>query len=80
VDDLASSVLLLLRSGVDAAPADDAPVMVVTEIEGDTVVMDGNHPLAGKALKFFLKVTGVRAATAEEIAHRHVHGAGGHHH
>ena len=36
--------------------------------------------LAGQALKFSCKVTAVRAATAEEIAHRHVHGAHGHQH
>jgi FKBP-type peptidyl-prolyl cis-trans isomerase SlyD len=53
---------------------------IVTKIKGPTVFLDGNHPLAGKALRFYLKVTGVRAATAEEIAHRHVHGAHGHHH
>ena len=55
-------------------------VFHVMKIKGDTVHLDGNHPLAGKALKFLLKVTGVRAATAEEIEHRHVHGEHGHHH
>jgi FKBP-type peptidyl-prolyl cis-trans isomerase SlyD len=55
-------------------------VFHVVKIKGDTVLLDGNHPLAGKELRFHLKVTGVRAATAEEIAHRHVHGAHGHHH
>ena len=55
-------------------------VFHVMKIKGDTVHLDGNHPLAGKALKFYLKVTGVRAATAEEIQHRHVHGEHGHHH
>jgi FKBP-type peptidyl-prolyl cis-trans isomerase SlyD len=52
----------------------------VMKIKGDQVLLDGNHPLAGKELKFHLKVTGVRKATGEEIQHRHVHGAGGHHH
>lgn len=52
----------------------------VMKIKGPEVHLDGNHPLAGKALKFQLKVTGVRAASAEEIAHRHVHGEHGHHH
>lgn len=52
----------------------------VMKIKGPVVHLDGNHPLAGKALRFDLKVTGVRAATAEEIAHRHVHGAHGHQH
>ena len=55
-------------------------VFTVMKIKGDTVHLDGNHPHAGKALRFDLQVVGVRAATAEEIAHRHVHGAGGHHH
>ena len=36
--------------------------------------------LAGKELKFTIKVVGVRAASAEEIQHRHVHGEHGHHH
>ncbi len=55
-------------------------VFTVMKIKGPEVHLDGNHPLAGKALRFTLKVVGTRAATAEEIAHRHVHGAGGHHH
>jgi FKBP-type peptidyl-prolyl cis-trans isomerase SlyD len=44
------------------------------------VVLDGNHPLAGMALRFSLNVADVREATDEEIAHGHVHGAHGHHH
>jgi FKBP-type peptidyl-prolyl cis-trans isomerase SlyD len=55
-------------------------VFNVIKIKGDTVLLDGNHPLAGKALRFTLKVTDVRAASEEEIAHRHVHGEHGHHH
>jgi FKBP-type peptidyl-prolyl cis-trans isomerase SlyD len=55
-------------------------VFNVIKIKGDTVMLDGNHPLAGKALRFTLKVTAVRAASEEEIAHRHVHGEHGHHH
>jgi FKBP-type peptidyl-prolyl cis-trans isomerase SlyD len=55
-------------------------VFHVMKIKGAEVHLDGNHPLAGKALRFTLKVTGVRAATAEEIQHRHVHGEHGHHH
>jgi FKBP-type peptidyl-prolyl cis-trans isomerase SlyD len=55
-------------------------VFHVMKIKGDQVLLDGNHPLAGKELKFQLKVVGVRKATEEEIAHRHVHGDGGHHH
>ncbi|HKA40757.1 MAG TPA: peptidylprolyl isomerase [Burkholderiales bacterium] len=52
----------------------------VTEIAEGKVVVDGNHPLAGRTLQFACKVTAVRSATQEEITHRHVHGGGGHHH
>ena len=52
----------------------------VSKIKGDIVLLDGNHPLAGKALRFSLKVLDVRAASAEEIAHQHVHGEHGHQH
>ena len=55
-------------------------VFTVTDIADDKVVLDGNHPLAGMALRFTLKVVEVRMATDEEIAHEHVHGAHGHHH
>jgi FKBP-type peptidyl-prolyl cis-trans isomerase SlyD len=52
----------------------------VLKIKGDQVLLDGNHALAGLALRFSLTVTDVRAASAEEIAHGHVHGEHGHHH
>ena len=52
----------------------------VVKIKGDTVILDGNHPLAGKDLRFALAVTDVRPASEEEIAHGHVHGEHGHHH
>ncbi|MEP4889175.1 MAG: peptidylprolyl isomerase [Aliiglaciecola sp.] len=42
--------------------------------------VDINHPLAGKTLKFELKVEDVRDATDEELSHGHAHGVGGHHH
>jgi FKBP-type peptidyl-prolyl cis-trans isomerase SlyD len=44
------------------------------------VFLDGNHPLAGQALRFSLHVLDVRAASDEEVAHGHVHGAHGHQH
>jgi len=55
-------------------------VYTVTEIAEDKVMVDGNHPLAGRALDFTCTVTAVRAATQEELEHGHVHGAHGHHH
>jgi FKBP-type peptidyl-prolyl cis-trans isomerase SlyD len=57
-----------------------AQVFHVLKIKGDTVLLDGNHPWAGKVLRFSLKVTEVRAASAEELTHGHVHGAHGHQH
>jgi FKBP-type peptidyl-prolyl cis-trans isomerase SlyD len=59
---------------------EDAMIFTVTDIADDKVVLDGNHPLAGHALRFALNVTEVRAATEEEIEHEHVHGPHGHGH
>ena len=53
--------------------------VTVTQLTGDMVTLDGNHPLAGKNLHFEIEVATVRAATEEELAHGHVHGPGGHH-
>jgi FKBP-type peptidyl-prolyl cis-trans isomerase SlyD len=55
-------------------------IVTVTNVAGDNVTIDANHPLAGVPLTFDVKVVDVRDATSEEISHRHVHGAGGHHH
>ena len=52
---------------------DDILIYRVTEIADDKVVLDGNHPLAGMALVFTCTVTAVRPASAEEIAHGHIH-------
>jgi FKBP-type peptidyl-prolyl cis-trans isomerase SlyD len=54
--------------------------VTVTQVSGDLVTLDGNHPLAGKHLHFEVEIAAVRPATEEELAHGHVHGAGGHHH
>ena len=61
-------------------PNADARVFTVTDIEDGKVVLDGNHPLAGMALRFALDVVEVRKASDEEVAHGHVHGPHGHHH
>jgi FKBP-type peptidyl-prolyl cis-trans isomerase SlyD len=66
--------------GVAEGVDDEPTIFTVTDIADDKVVLDGNHPLAGMALRFELAVVDVRAATDEEIAHGHVHGAHGHHH
>lgn len=57
-----------------------APVVRVTKVTDTHVTLDANHELAGQDLTFDLEVTDVRVATADELAHGHVHGPGGHHH
>lgn len=50
------------------APADT--LFTVTEIYPEHVVVDGNHPLAGIALRIQLKVEGVREAKEDELEKR----------
>jgi FKBP-type peptidyl-prolyl cis-trans isomerase SlyD len=63
-----------------SAESGKTTVYTVTDIADGKVMLDGNHPLAGRALDFSCRVTAVRAATKEEITHGHVHGEHGHHH
>jgi FKBP-type peptidyl-prolyl cis-trans isomerase SlyD len=65
---------------LQAQTADGPRPVTVTQLTGDMVTLDGNHPLAGKNLHFEVEVAAVRAATEQELAHGHVHGPGGHHH
>ena len=65
---------------LQAQSSQGARILTVTQIEGETVTLDANHPLAGMELHFEVKVTKVRSATEEELAHGHVHGPGGHQH
>ncbi|MBL7952198.1 MAG: peptidylprolyl isomerase [Flavobacteriales bacterium] len=58
----------------------DMGVFTVISVEDGIVALNGNHPLAGVTLHFNVEITDVRQATEEELAHGHVHGAGGHHH
>ena len=60
------------------AQGPQGPIAVmVTAVDGETVTIDGNHPLAGKTLHFDIEITSVRASTEEERQHGHVHGPGG---
>jgi FKBP-type peptidyl-prolyl cis-trans isomerase SlyD len=67
-------------SAGDDEESGEARVYTVTDIADGKVVVDGNHPLAGQRLRFDCNVLSVRTATAEELAHGHVHGPEGHHH
>jgi FKBP-type peptidyl-prolyl cis-trans isomerase SlyD len=71
-----------IRKGMQfqARTEDGMRMFTVTGIAGDMVTLDGNHPLADKTLHFDVEILSVREASAEELEHGHVHGAGGHHH
>lgn len=61
----------------EGVPGDDqeaAMIYTVTDITGDSVVVDANHPYAGERLWFKCAVKGVRPATRDEMQHGHVHG------
>ena len=51
----------------------------VTEVSGDDITIDANHPLAGMTLHFEVQVVDVREATPQEIEHGHVHADGADH-
>lgn len=49
----------------------------IAGLEGDEVLVDMNHPLAGQTLHFDVEVVAIRTATPEELDHGHPHGADG---
>lgn len=63
-----------------AQTAQGVQVVTVTEVNDETVTIDGNHALAGETLHFDVMIKEVREASAEELSHGHAHGPGGHHH
>ena len=88
-DALTQDVPLSMFQGVDqieegmrfqAQTSAGVQVVTVTRVSGDSVTVDGNHPLAGKPLTFDVNVVEVRDASGEELEHGHVHGEGGHAH
>lgn len=59
---------------------DGTRIATVTRVDAKHATVDMNHPLAGENLLFDVEIVAVRDALAEELAHGHVHGPGGHHH
>lgn len=53
-----------------------APVVRVAGVDGDSVLLDANHPLAGVDLTFDVEIVTARGATAEELRHGHAHAPG----
>ncbi|MCG7560435.1 peptidylprolyl isomerase [Pseudoalteromonas sp. McH1-42] len=72
-EDMEVEVGMQFRATTD----DGEQTVIVIGIEGDDVIVDGNHPLAGITLNFDVEILEVREATAEELAHGHVHSEGG---
>lgn len=67
-----------LEVGVDLQVTDEDGEMLearIVEVKKDSIVLDFNHPLAGKVLTFDVTIIDLREATEEEIAHGHAHGA-----
>ena len=71
-----------LKPGMVVNVETDQGARQVTVIKAGkfNVDVDTNHPLAGKNLCFDVEIVDIRDATEEEIAHKHAHGVGGHHH
>ncbi|MBQ4831937.1 peptidylprolyl isomerase [Pseudoalteromonas sp. MMG010] len=72
-DDMEIEVGMQFRASTDDG---DQSVMII-DIQDEEVIVDGNHPLSGITLNFDVEILEVREATAQELAHGHVHGEGG---
>jgi FKBP-type peptidyl-prolyl cis-trans isomerase SlyD len=71
-----------VEEGLELTVRDDAGegrYARIESVEGETVRLNFNHPLAGDELHFNVKVVALREPTDEELDHGHVH-QGGHHH
>lgn len=69
VDELESGMIFEVRSAEDQPPQR----ILVREVKGEEVTIDGNHPLAGVALNFDVKIVSSRDASETELAHGHAH-------
>jgi FKBP-type peptidyl-prolyl cis-trans isomerase SlyD len=58
----------------DDSDEEEPLIYTVTDVADNQVVLDGNHPLAGMALRFWVQVEDIRAATEDEIQNRHPEG------
>lgn len=62
------------------SPEGNQMPFIIAEVHENNIKIDFNHPLAGKNLEFDVELVDIRDATAEELAHGHAHGDGGHNH
>ncbi len=81
-DELIETVSIELFEGIDnlvvgmqvqTQAQEGTQTLTITEIEEGNVTVNGNHPMAGKALYFAISVMDIVEATAEEIQNGHVH-------
>ncbi|RKY18797.1 MAG: peptidylprolyl isomerase [Planctomycetota bacterium] len=79
-DDMPEGAEIVVGMQLEAESEDGVHLVTVIGVDGDDIHIDANHPLAGVALNFEVKVIEVRDATTEELEHGHVHGEGGHEH
>ncbi|MES2792826.1 MAG: peptidylprolyl isomerase [Planctomycetota bacterium] len=71
--ELGDEIELAIGDQLEAETEDGWDVVTVVAMDDDTVTVDGNHELAGKTLKFDVKVIEIRDATPEELEHGHAH-------
>ena len=67
VADLGADVTVGLRVEATGPQGEDQCLFTITDIADGMAVLDGNHPLAGMALRFDIRVVGVRQATEQEL-------------
>ena len=67
VEDLGAEITVGLRVEAAGPDGEDRCLFTITDIADGMAVLDGNHPLAGMALRFDIRVVDVRQATAEEL-------------
>jgi len=65
---------------VELEAQEDSMLAHIIAVDGDSVTLDGNHPMAGKTLHFTIEIVSVRPATSEELEHGHSHDGNNHHH
>jgi FKBP-type peptidyl-prolyl cis-trans isomerase SlyD len=61
-----------MQFGAEDQNGDEVAVWI-TDIDGERVCVNGNHPLVDQTLRFEVEVLAVRAATAAELEHGHAH-------
>jgi FKBP-type peptidyl-prolyl cis-trans isomerase SlyD len=68
LDNLGEGVEVGMRIEGDGGQGTPGRIFTITDVAEGMAVLDGNHPLAGMALRFEITVVDVRAASADELA------------